>query len=63
MRRISENGRMSVGGSLLQVGNILAKQPLGLRQTDEDEWEVHYGPLLVGYVLKRGGVCRIEPLA
>jgi hypothetical protein len=22
-----------------------------------------YGPLLVGYVLKRGGVCRIEPIA
>ncbi len=63
VRRITENGRLRFAGGSLYVGTILAKQPLGLRQTDDDEWEVHYGPLLVGYALKRGGAVRIEPVA
>jgi hypothetical protein len=32
------------------------------RQTDADEWELFYGPVLLGYVLRRNGVVRIEPL-
>lgn len=63
VRRISDNGRLRINGSSLYVGHVLAKQPLGLRQTDDDEWELHYGPLLIGYALRRGGVCRIEPVA
>jgi putative transposase len=63
VRRISDNGKLRFGGTTLYVGRVLAGQPLGLRQTDEDEWELHYGPLLVGYLLVRNGEPRIEPIA
>jgi putative transposase len=63
VRRIRENGRLSIVGKTLYVGRVLAGQPLGLRQTDEDEWDVYYGPLLVGYLLVRDGTPRIEPVA
>jgi hypothetical protein len=31
--------------------------------SDEDEWELHYGPLLLGYVLQRNGKALIEPIS
>jgi transposase InsO family protein len=63
VRRVRDNGRISFAGTTLYVGGVLSKQPVGLRQTDEDEWELHYGPLLIGYILLRQGVPRIQPLA
>jgi hypothetical protein len=40
----------------------LRHQPVGLRQIDADEWELYYGPVLLGHWLIRKGVGRIEPL-
>jgi putative transposase len=62
VRWVSSGGEICVKGSSLYVGSVLGKQPVGLRQIDADEWEIFYGPLLLGYVLKRKGVARIEPL-
>jgi hypothetical protein len=47
---------------MLRVAKLLASQPVGLKQTDDDEWELYYGPLLIGYLLKRDGKPRIEPI-
>jgi hypothetical protein len=38
-------------------------QPVGLRQIDEAEWEVYFGPLLLGYVLMRNGAPVLEKLS
>jgi putative transposase len=62
VRQITCNGRLHVAGTSIYVGRVLAQQPLGLRQTDEDEWDIYYGPLLVGYLLVRNGEPRIEPV-
>jgi transposase InsO family protein len=62
VRWVSINGNMGFKGTQLYVGSLLGNQPLGLRQTDADEWELFYGPVLLGYVLRRNGVVRIEPL-
>jgi transposase InsO family protein len=62
VRRVSPTGGLSWLGQLVRIGRILASQPMGLRQTDEDEWELFYGPLLVGYLLRRNGQLRIEPV-
>jgi hypothetical protein len=40
-----------------------AATPIGLRQVDEDEWELHYGPLLIGRVLMRDGKPHLERVA
>jgi putative transposase len=62
-RRAGPNGCLSIGGASLYVGSLLAGQPLGLKQTDDDEWDLYYGPLHIGYVLVRKGEARIEPVA
>ena len=62
VRRVRENGRFKWKGQPLLAGAPLALQPIGLRQTDQDEWEIFYGPLLIGYLLMREGSARIEPV-
>jgi putative transposase len=56
-------GRISWRGTSLTLTPVLGGQPVGLRQTDEDEWDLHYGPLLIGYVLIRQGGPRLERVA
>ena len=63
VRQVSPKGHFSWRGSLLYLNHLLASQPVGLRETDQDEWELHYGPLLIGYVLVRAGVPRLERVA
>ena len=62
VRRVKLDGGFSWKGQRLLAGAPLVSQPIGLRAIDEDEWEVFYGPLLIGYVLVRGGEARIEPV-
>jgi len=62
VRRVNPSGSFSIGGALLYVGRLLANQPVGLRPIDDDEWELYYGPLLIGHVLIRKGQGRIEPI-
>lgn len=63
VRRVKANGHFSWHGYELRLGPLLVSQPVGLRQTDDDEWELHYGPLLIGYVLLRDGKPRLERVA
>ena len=44
------------------ASRLLAGQPVGLKQIDDDEWELFYGPLLIGYALVRDGKLRVESL-
>src|SRR5215472_13070036 len=63
VRRTSAKGVFKWKGTRLRAGKPLANQPLGLRQTDDDEWELYYGPLLIGVVLVRNGAARVESLS
>jgi putative transposase len=62
VRRVSPTGRFMWKGQLLQAGAPLRGHPIGLRHVDEDECEIFYGPLLIGYALVRDGKPRIEPV-
>jgi hypothetical protein len=62
VRRVNPSGALNWLAHRLPIGRLLASQPLGLRQVDNDEWELFYGPLLIGYVLARDGKPRIEPV-
>jgi hypothetical protein len=55
-------GCFSWCGSHVFTSSLLARHSVGLLQTDDDEWELHYGPILLAYVLRRGGNVRLEPL-
>jgi hypothetical protein len=53
---------VSMAGKSFYVSHLLKRQPVGFREVDSDEWEIHYGPLLIGHLLIRQGKARIEPI-
>ena len=63
VRRADPNGAVSIAGKKVYLTILLKGQPVGLRQLDDDEWELHYGPLLIGHLLIRKGEPRIEPIS
>jgi hypothetical protein len=63
VRHVNHNGSVSFRGHTSQVGSPLAGQPLGFKQTDEEEWEIYFGPLLIGYALLRKDGLRLEAVA
>jgi putative transposase len=62
VRQVNKDGCFSWQGTMLRITPLLRLQPIGLKPVDDDEWEIYYGPLLIGVVLVRGGQPRIEPL-
>jgi transposase InsO family protein len=57
------NGCISWQGTPLYLAPLLAGQPVGVHQIAEDEWELHYGPVLLGYILLRDGKPVLERAA
>jgi hypothetical protein len=62
VRRANDTGMVSMAGKSFYVSHLLKGQPVGFREVDSDEWEIHYGPLLIGHLLFRQGKARIEPI-
>jgi len=62
VRQVGPNGYVSWLGEPMQLGKLLASQPVGFREIDNDEWELHYGPVMLGHVLLRDGKPRLERL-
>jgi hypothetical protein len=63
VRWVSAVGQLKWKKRVFRSSRVLASQPLGFRQIAEDEWEVLYGPVLIGHAV----VCEdgpiIEPLS
>ena len=62
VRRVGSNGYISWSGQRLRLTTLLADQPVGFKAADEDEWELHYGPLLLGWVHRRKGELFFEAI-
>jgi hypothetical protein len=60
VRRVIANGTFKWKQTDLFVAKFLNRQPVGLQQVSEDEWDLFYGPILLGRVLLRTGAWRIE---
>jgi len=63
VRWVKKGGSISWQGTALHVADLLARQPVGVHQVAEDEWELHYGPVLLGYILLRDGKPVLERAA
>ncbi len=61
VRRITGDGILKWRTRRVLVGRPLANQPVGLRDVDEDEWELFYGSLHIANVLLRAGALRVTP--
>lgn len=59
VRQVRHNGEIKWRGRLLYVAQLLAKEPVGLTQIDNDRWELRYSFHLLGYVSEHSD--RIEP--
>lgn len=62
VRRVRPDGQLAFGGHRLLIGHLLASQPIGLKQVDDDEWELFYGPLPIGVLLVRKGIPSVQPV-
>ena len=62
VRQVDDHGRLNWQGAKVLLTRLLAEQPVGLKPLDNDEWELFYGPLLIGYMLMRDGKPRVEPI-
>lgn len=60
VRWVWESGQFNWKGGAHNAGKALGKQPLGFHQIDQDEWEIFYGPILIGYAGVKDGVGVIE---
>lgn len=53
VRQVRHNGEIKWHGELIYVSQILAQEPLGLTQIDEEQWEVRYSFHLLGILDQR----------
>ena len=62
VRRVRPDGYALWRGGSLKLTPLLAAQPVAFKAIDQDEWELWYGPVLLGHVLLRDGKPRFDPL-
>lgn len=62
VRRTNVKGVLKWQGHTIYVSPMLCHQPIGVKAIDDGEWEMFYGPVLLGYLLLRGGELRLERL-
>ena len=47
VRRVRNNGEVRWQGRLTYLSGVLAGEPVGFRQAEDDWWDVYFGPLLI----------------
>lgn len=50
VRRVRYNGEIKWHSEYLYVGRVLAGEPVGCRQLDDERWQISYGPLDLGII-------------
>ena len=58
VRRVRTNGEIKWKGRLVFISEILVGEPVGLEETDDDLWVVHYGPVVLGTLDQSGKIKR-----
>jgi len=53
VRQVRYNGEIKWNGDLIYISQVLAQEPLGLKQIEEDKWEVRYSFHLLGTLDQR----------
>lgn len=53
VRRVRHNGEIKWRAALIYISQVLAHEPLGLKQIDEEQWELRYSFHLLGILNQR----------
>jgi putative transposase len=61
-RRLDDRGRLPVGGTKTPLTRVLASEPVGLEQLDEETWEIFYGPIPIAELHVRNKEVAIKRL-
>ena len=63
VRRVRQNGEIKWKGELVFLGEVLAGEPVGIAETDEGRFSIHFGPVCLGFLDRRGKLVRkpLEP--
>jgi transposase InsO family protein len=50
VKRVRERGQLSLNGADIYIGKTLKNELIGLKEADNGDWEVHYGPIFLGTI-------------
>lgn len=62
VRKVQSDGTFSWLGEHFRVGKLLTGEPVGITETAEDDWEIHYGPVQLGTITRRGQNIKLHPV-
>ena len=54
VRKLDDLGRLRRPSAKHTMTRLLSLEPVGLREVDDDRWEVFYGPVLLGTLDETG---------
>jgi hypothetical protein len=54
VRMVRQNGEIRWRGSHIFIGEVLGGEPVGLRESDDGAWRLHFGPILLGTINHAG---------
>jgi putative transposase len=60
VRRVAPNGYVSWQGQALRISELLRGEPVGIEPIEEDRWRMHYGPVVLAELTKRGKEVRLD---
>ena len=60
VRKLDDQGRLQIGATKTLVSRLLAREPVGLEQLDEDRWKLYYGPVLLAEITCKNKEVRFE---
>src|SRR5713226_1381836 len=59
IRMVRQNGEIRWRGNHIFIGEVLAGEPVGLRESSDDgAWRLHFGPILLGTINHAGQFLR-----
>ena len=60
VRRVAPNGYVSWQGQAVRISELLRGEPVGIELIEEDRWRMHYGPVVLAELTKRGKEVRLD---
>jgi transposase InsO family protein len=58
VRRVHLRGEIKWGGERVFISEALIHEPIGLEPSDDGQWRIHYGPIVLGHLDEHGKFAR-----